>query len=240
VWIEYVRVQPGSNTYTVIDAIAAVNPVEEGDALSISPADVAVGTTNLFFQSPANRNQTLIAINLHSVSNAARISTVRLTDFSSFAPVPGNVLYACQATVRPITDATNVALLANIGLSVGSNYSGTGGDLRVLQWNGTNWTSPPFSYDQASREAWVAGLTNLSAFVVAQVSSPALDIQRNANGSHFEFVPFAGFSYTLQRSTDLLSWTALATVTAQSEQPLTIADEAPPPQAAFYRLLVNP
>jgi hypothetical protein len=239
-WIQFVRAQPGPNTYTVIDAIAAVNPVVEGDALALSPADLAAGTTNLVFQSPANRTQTLISINFHSISNTARVSTVRLTDFSSLAPVPGHVLYACQATVRPITVATNLTLLADVGLSVGTNYNGTGGDLRVLQWIGTNWTSPPISYDQASRQVWVAGLTNLSAFVVAQVSAPALSMQMNAQGARFDFVPFAGFSYTLQRSTNLVTWNAVATVTAQSEQVLTITDEAPPAVAAFYRLLVNP
>ncbi len=239
-WIQYVRVQPASNAYTVIDAIAAANPVLEGDALSIAPANVAAGATNLLFQSPANKSQTLISINIHSVSNTARISTVRLTDFSSFAPVPGSVLYACQAAARPIAGATNVALLADVGLSVGTNYAGIGGDLRVLQWNGTNWISPAFSYDQASREAWVAGLTNLSAFVVAQLSPPALSIQKEADGVYFEFVPFAGLSYTLQRSTDLLSWTPIGTATAESEQSLTMEDAAPPAQAAFYRLRVNP
>jgi hypothetical protein len=239
-WIQYVRLQPGSNAYTVIDAIAAVNPVLEGDALSIAPANVAAGATNLLFQSPANRSQTLIAVNVHSASNTARISTVRLTDFSSFARVPGNVLYACQVTARPLAGATNVALLADIGLSVGTHYAGTGGDLRVLQWNETNWISPAFGYDQASRAVWVAGLTNLSAFVVAQLSSPALSIQKEADGVYFAFVPFAGLSYALQRSTDLLSWTTIDTVTAESEQSLTIEDAAPPAQAAFYRLLINP
>jgi len=239
-WIQYVRVQPASNTYTVIDAIAAVNPVLEGDALSIAPANVAAGTTNLLFQSPANKSQTLISVHVHSVSSTARISTVRLTDFSSFAPVPGSVLYACQVVARPIAGATNVALLADIGLSVGANYPGTGGDLRVLQWNGTNWISPSFIYDQANREVWVAGLANLSAFVVAQLSSPALSIQKGANGVYFEFVPFAGLSYTLQRATDLSSWTPIGTVTAESEQSLTMLDAAPPAQAAFYRLQVNP
>ena len=240
-WIQDVRVQPASNAYTVIDAIAAADPVLEGDVLSIAPANVAAGATNLLFQSPANKSQTLISISDLSGQQHGKDQHRSFDGLLLVRPGAGQrSLCSCQAAARPIAGATNVALLADVGLSVGTNYAGIGGDLRVLQWNGTNWISPAFSYDQASREAWVAGLTNLSAFVVAQLSPPALSIQKEADGVYFEFVPFAGLSYTLQRSTDLLSWTPIGTATAESEQSLTMEDAAPPAQAAFYRLRVNP
>jgi hypothetical protein len=133
-----------------------------------------------------------------------------------------------------------VAFLADVGLSVGDNYTGNGGDLRVLQWNGTSWSSPAFSFNAANNEVWVAGLTNLSAFVVARLSAPPLSIQTGAHGFNLQFTPFANLSYTLQRSTNLVTWTPLTTVTPSSEQPLTLQDPAPPANQAFYRLLVNP
>jgi hypothetical protein len=239
-WIQYVRVQPGSNSYTVIDAIAAVNPAVEGDGLSMTPDDIALGLTNLVFQRPDDTSQTLIAVNFHSVTAAARISTVGLSDFSPFAPVPGTVRQACGITVRPILGATNVSYLADVGLSVGENYTGNGSDLRVLQWNGTNWIAPAFSFDPANNEVWVAGLTNLSAFVVAQLSAPTLSMQASAEGFHIQFTPFANLSYTLQRSLDLVTWTLVTKVTPASEQVLTLQDAAPPSSQAFYRLQVNP
>lgn len=239
-WIQYIRVQPGSNTYTVIDAIAAVNPVVEGDALAISPDNISSGAANLFFQSPGDKTETLIALAFHSLSEEARVSTVRLTDFSSYAPVPARVLYACRISARPLGGVTNLILLADIGLSVGTNYAGTGADLRVLQWNGTNWTAPAFSYNQTNQQAWVAGLTNLSAFVVAQVSAPPLSVSKTSGGISVLFTPFAGISYTLQRSPDLVNWAPIATVMAANEQPLTLLDPAPPAGAAFYRLQVIP
>jgi hypothetical protein len=239
-WIQYVRIQPGSNTYTVIDAIAAVNPIMEGDALSITPADIASGMTNLVFQVPENTSQTVISVNFQSVSGMAKVSTVGLSEFSSFAPVPGTVLNACQITVSPGSGVTNLAFLAEVGLSAGVNYTGDGGDLRVLQWSGASWSAPAFSFSAANNQVSVAGLTNLSAFVVARISAPLLSIQAGVNGRHFQFTPFANVSYTLQRSTDLLNWTSILTNTPASEQPVTLQDPAPPASQAFYRLVLNP
>jgi hypothetical protein len=239
-WIQYVRVEPGTNEYTVIDAIAAVDPIVEGDALFISADDLTSGVTNLVFQLPDDTSQTLISLDFHSVSGSARVSTVGLSDFSSFAPVPGTVLDACQITATAVPGDTNVAISADVGLSAGSNYTGNGGDLHVLQWNGTSWSSPAFSFNATNHEVWVAALTNLSAFVVARLSPPPLQIQTGAQGWSFQFTPFANLSYELERSPDLVNWTAVTTVTPASAQPVTLQDPSPPPSQGFYRLLVNP
>src|SRR5208283_52835 len=95
-WIQYVRVQASASTYTVIDAIAAVDPVVVGDALPITPDNLASGITNLAFQNPADSSQTLISLNFHSVSGITRVSAVQLSEFSSFAPVPGVLSSAYQ------------------------------------------------------------------------------------------------------------------------------------------------
>ncbi len=238
-WIQYVRVQPGPGAYTVIDAIAAVNPAVEGDALSITPDNITSGITNLFFQRPDNTSQPLISVQFASVNEMAKVSTVALSDFSSFAPVPGNVSSACQINVTPVSVTTPVSFVANVALRAGDNYTGNGSDLRVLQWNGAGWNLPAFTYDVANNQVCVAGLTNLSDFVVSQVA-PLLSIQPGPSGFNFQFTPFANVSYTLQRSTDLRTWTSLVTITPSNEQPVALQDPAPPAQQAFYRLLMNP
>jgi hypothetical protein len=239
-WIQFVRIEPASNTYTVIDAIAAVNPTAEGDALVITPDDLAAGVTNLSFQSSANPSQTLISLNFSSVSNALKISTAALSDFSSFAPVPGTVLNACQVSATPVPSGGGAALTAEVGLGVGSGYIGSGGDLRVLQWNGASWNSQPFTFDAASAEARVSGVTNLSAFVVTRMTPPPISVQAGANGVNFQFTPFSNVEYVLQRSTDLQTWTSLTTNTPPSEENLILQDPSPPVNQAFYRLLLNP
>jgi hypothetical protein len=169
----------------------------------------------------------------------AKVSTVALSDFSSFTSVPGSVSSAFQITVAPLSGTTPVALVANVALSAGDNYNGNGSDLRVLQWNGAGWTTQAFTFDAASNQVKVAGLTNLSAFVISRLSPP-LTIQAGVNGFNFQFTPFANVSYTLQRSTDLVIWTPVITNTPASEQPVTLQDASPPDGQAFYRLFVKP
>ena len=242
-WIQYIRVTAGtsltdanSGDYTVIDAIGAVNPVAVGDALSITPANLVSGVTNLNFQKPSDLSQTLISLNFDSVSTNARVSTVSLHEFSSFAPVVGNVSSAYQLQARPVTGTNAVALQADIGLRAGDNYSGNGSDLRVYQWNGTNWTSQPFTFNPANNQALIAGVTNFSAFVVSQIVPPNLSAQNSTNGFAFQFAPVANCPHVLERSTDLVNWTPIYTNTLPSSQPVTWQDTNAPAGNAFYRV----
>jgi len=238
-WIQYVRVEPAPNSYTVIDAIAAVNPVSEGDALTMTPDDVSSGVTNLVFQKLDDASQTLISVSFASLSEAAKISTVALTDFSSFAPVPGSVSSGSQITVTPLSGTTPVTYSANVALSAGDNYTGNGNDLRVLQWNGGSWNEEAFAYNAVSNQVIMTSLTNLSAFVVSRLS-PQLTPQGGANGLSIPLTPFANMTYTLQRSIDLVVWTSLPSVTPNTGQSLILQDPSPPASHAFYRLLINP
>ena len=225
-----------SGDYTVIDAIGAVNPVAVGDALSITPANLISGVTNLDFQKPRNLSQTLISLNFDSVSTNARVSTVSLHEFSSFAPVVGNVSSAYQLQARPVIGTNAVALQADIGLRAGDNYSGNGSDLRVYQWNSTNWTSQPFTFNPANNQVLIAGVTNFTAFVVSQIVPPNLSAQNSTNGFAFQFAPVANCPHVLERSTDLVNWTPIYTNTLPSSQPVTWQDTNAPAGNAFYRV----
>ncbi|MGD0816051.1 MAG: hypothetical protein ABSA83_20865 [Verrucomicrobiota bacterium] len=237
--IQYVRVQPGPGTYTVIDAIAAVNPAVEGDALSITPGNISSCITNLAFQKPDDTSRNLISVSFSSVSEAAKVSTVALSDFSPFAQVPGSVCSAYQITVTPMSGTTAVTFNANIALSAGDSYSGDGSDLRVLQWDGTGWNVHAFTFNASSNLACVTGLTNLSAFVVTRLS-PQLSLHSGVGGFYIPLTPFANVTYMLQRSTDLVTWACVSTITPTSEQPVTLQDPNPMPSLAFYRVEVNP
>jgi hypothetical protein len=239
-WIRYVRITPGAGTYTVIDAIAAVNPVSVGDVLAISPDNLTAGITNLMFQNPGNSSQSQVFLSFESVNEVARISTVSLNDFSSFAPVEGTVSSGYQIQALPIAGTSTVNLQANVGLRTGGNYSGNGNDLRVFQWENTNWISQVFTYDASNHEVLVAGVTNFSAFVVSQIVPPNLGIQPAVNGFSFRFTPVPNCPETLQRSTDLVTWTPVYTFTATNNQPVTLQDSDAPTGKAFYRVQLNP
>ncbi|MGH7990403.1 MAG: hypothetical protein ACREDS_09480, partial [Limisphaerales bacterium] len=238
-WIQYVRVQPGAGTYTVIDAIAVVNPVAVGDALSIAPDNITSGIADLNFQKPDDLSQNLISLDFDFVNEAAKIGTVSLNDFSSFAPVIGNVSSAYQIQALPVAGTNAVNFLADISLRAGENYSGNGNDLRVYQWGGTNWNSQPFVFNATNDEVLVAGVTNFSAFVISQIIPPQLNIQTITNGFEFQFTPVANCANILERSTDLVNWTPIATNSPGSAQPITLQDANAPIDKAFYRILLN-
>ena len=238
-WIQYIQVQPPAGAYTVIDAIAAVNPVMVGDALTITPDNLTAGLTNLDFQNPANPAQNLLALNFDAVSANTRVSTVALSEFSAYAPVTGTASAAYKIQVRPVSGPGPVTYLADAGLRTGAGYAGTGGDLRVYQWNCTNWTSRPFTYNPTNQQVWVTGLTNFSALVVSQIVPPTLTIQNNTNYFAFPFTPLANATHILQRSTDLIHWTPVATNTPPTALPVTMQDDAPPAGLAFYRLSIT-
>jgi hypothetical protein len=240
-WIQYIRVQAATNAgqYTVIDAIAAVNPVVVSDALTILPDDIASGTATLQYQKPDDGSQNQITLGFSSVSGVARISTVSLNDLSPFAPAEGTVSSAYGIMSRPVTGA-NVSYNASVGLRAGDGYLGSGSDLRVFEWNQTNWISQPFTYNPANNEVTVTGVTNLSAFVVSQVVPPQLSIQSIANGYEFRFAPVANCANILERSPNLMTWTPICTNVPPNAQPITLEDTNAPAGKAFYRIELNP
>jgi hypothetical protein len=238
-WIQYVRIQPQAGTYTVIDAIAAVNPVVVGDALSITPGNLTAGVANLDFQNPADSSQNLIAVNFDALSNVARVSTVALTDFSSYRPVIGDVSSAYKITVKPSSASAPVTYVADVGLRVSTGYTGSGNDLRVYQWKCTNWITQPFSFNSTNNEVLVKGLTNLSALVVSQIIPPLLTIQSKTNSFTLQFIPVPNCVQTLERSTDLSAWTPITTVTPTNALPVALQDNTLPVGKAFYRLSVD-
>jgi hypothetical protein len=240
-WIQYVRITPGAGTYTVIDAIAAVNPAVVGDQLSIAPDNLAAGITNLAFQSPGNASQNLISLNFDSVSEIANVSTVSLHEFSAFAPVAGHVVEGYQITVKPIAGADTVSYRADLILHPAIGYAGNGSDLRVWQWAGTNWAAKTFVYHATNRQILVAGVTNLSTYVVSQIIPPAVSVQHFAlsQGPTFAFTPVPNCQQALQRSTDLITWTTIATITPTNELPVSLQDNSAPANQGFYRLVVT-
>ena len=242
-WIQYVRIQPVTGAYTVVDAIAAVNPSIVGDTLSIAPDNLASGNTNLFFQRADNRGQNQIAIDFSSVNELARISTVSLCDFSPFAPVEGDVSSAYQIQSLPVAGTDAVAFSANVGLRAGDNYTGDGSDLRVYQWGCTNWISRPFTYNAADNAVTLAGVTNNSAdsaFVISQIVRPFLSVQSVTNGYVLEWTTVPNCPETLERSTNFTTWSSLSTFTATNAELMTLMDTNAPSGAAFYRVQLNP
>jgi hypothetical protein len=241
-WVQYVSIQPGAGTYTVIDAVAAARPAAVGDALGITPDNVSSGMTNLDFQSPNNCSQNEIAIGFGSVNEFARISTVSLYDFSPFAPVEGEISSAYQIQALPVSGNSAVAFSADVGLRAGNNYIGDGSDLRVFQWACTNWVAQPFIYNSANNEVMLTGVTNDSAdsaFVISQIARPVLRVQSVTKEQTLTWTTAPNCPETLERSTNFANWSAIGTFTATNAAFIKVTDTNAPAGGAFYRVEVT-
>ncbi|MEJ0088442.1 MAG: hypothetical protein WDM80_01580 [Limisphaerales bacterium] len=236
-WIQYIKVE-GIAGFTggEVDAMSIIRPMTIGDTMSISPANLTNNTTQFFFQKPGAENQNILSLNFTNVSDVAQIKTARLDDPALLGSVVGTPVNALQLTVAAILNTNVVSFYADLGLSGGANYTGNGGDLHVAQWTGTNWLTQPFAFNPTNNTVIIAGVTNLSAFVVSQIIPPQLSLQSVTNGFAFQFTPVANCPQTLERSTDLVTWVSLATFTPTNSILVTLTDTNAPADKAFYRL----
>jgi hypothetical protein len=240
--IQYIKAEglsPGFNAGE-IDAFTIVRPMTVGDELSVAPANLTNNTAHLFFQDPADPTRNVISLAFAAVDGLAKVSTARLDDPARLAPVVGIPVTAVQLDWAPLLGTNAVNFQSDLTLTTGGNYAGNGNDLRVTEWSGTNWTQQGFAYNPTNRSIVVAGVTNLSAFVVAQLIAPRLDIHSNTNGFVFQFIPVPNCPHTLERSTDFTHWTQFATVTPTNAAPVTLQDDTAPAGRSFYRLHLNP
>ncbi|HLP76647.1 MAG TPA: hypothetical protein VK327_06960, partial [Candidatus Paceibacterota bacterium] len=239
-WIQYVRFEGiDPDAYGgEIDAVAAVRPMNLGDALSIAPSNLTNGTATLFFQSPDDQNRTALSVKFNSLSDMALVTTASSDNLTAFAPLPGVALNAALLELSPILGSDPVTFNVDLALSAGQNYSGNGSDLLLCQASGTNWILQPFTFIAENHGLVTQGVTNFSGFAVVQMAAPLIQAQMNTNGFNVTFSSIAGLAYTLECSTNLVSWTPLARFTATNSEPICLRDNSAPADKAFYRLVV--
>ncbi len=174
--IQYVRVEANA-TYRdgEIDGFAAVRPMSVGEALSITPDNVAAGTS-LFFQSEADATRTAILADFTNVSDLAKLSTAALTDVDLLSAITdGTVLAAYELEVTKLIGAGGIAFAADLSLLPGLSYAGDGSDLSVLSWDGLAWQPLAFTFDAGSGLAQVEGWSDASGYLaISQVPEPAV------------------------------------------------------------------
>jgi hypothetical protein len=143
---------------------------------------------------------------------------------------------AVAVELNSILGTDPVSFAADVSFGAGANYAGDGSDLRVFEWNGTNWNSLACTFDSIRAGAKVGGVTNFSAYVLAQFAVPTLSMNAAADAFTFEFKPVANCEQSLERSTNLVNWTAVTTITPTNSQSVVLQDNAAPTEHAFYRL----
>jgi hypothetical protein len=237
-WIQYVKVEGIDPDFSVgeVDAFAAVRPMVVGDVLSLTPENILSNTATMFFQKPGAAHENVATLTFTDVSTVAKISTAPVTNLNDFAVLPGLVHTAVQLSLEPMLGDAPATYTADLALGVGVNYSGNGNDLLVLQSSGTNWAERPFTYHASQQQVQIAGVTNLSAFVVAQFTAPTLHLTAGDANCEISFTPVATLRHTLERSTNLIHWSALGSFTASNSLPVMHTDQTAPAERAFYRV----
>lgn len=241
--VQYVKVE-GLSGFTggEVDAVSIVRPMTIGDSLSIAPANVANNMSKLCFQKHGAANQPALSLNFSAVSDIAQVTTAQVTNSAALNTLPGTAVSAVQANVLPILGAAPITFQADVGLAVGMGYIGDGHDLQMLAWDGTNWNTQPFVF--TNNTAVLAGVTNLAApLALVRFVAPLLAPQPGANGVGtngfaFQFTPVPNCVQTLERSTNLINWTAVLTVTPTNSQPMTLVDTNVMDKA-YYRMRLD-
>lgn len=218
-----------------IDAIAIVRRMTLGDTLSVSPLNITNNNARLFFQELNAPDRTAVSVSFTELSDLAQVTA---TAFSAEAMtnVVGNVLNSIELNLTNLLHSDPVTFTADVAIGTGAGYGGTGGDLRLFQWNDSIWKSIPFTYNPTSRSIIAGSVTNLGAFALVQLVAPAMTISRTATGFRFEFDVVPNLLHTLERSTNLIHWTAITNSTPLTSGLVSFEDDTAPEPQAFYRL----
>lgn len=173
--IQYVRVNSTAQFRDgEIDAFAITRPMQVGEALSITPANVTANT-KLFFQNQADASRTAILADFTSVSDLAKLATATYDDEATLSLITGgNVLAAYELDVTKLIGNGGITFAADLGLLPGLTYAGDGSDLSVLSWNGFAWQSLAFTFDASNGLAQIEGWSNTTGYLaISQVPEPA-------------------------------------------------------------------
>lgn len=234
--IQYVRVEglPGFDAGE-IDAFAAVRPMVLGDSLTVAPANLTNSTATLRFQQPDNPGINAVALRFTVATEALRVSVAPWTPL----PPPGPLLQAVAVNIAPVLSAAFATFATDMTLTLAEEYSGTGADLDLLQQDGTNWARVAFAFDAPARSLRISGVTKNASLALVQIKPPWLQLISLGSACEFQFTPVAGWTHTLERTTDFSIWSDVASVTPGNPERVTLQDAAPPPLRAFYRLRLN-
>lgn len=222
-----------------------------GQTLASSTLSGGVGSVagSFAFTTPSNVPQ---------VGTAAQGFTFTPTDFANYNKVTGRVVvevlptpptflgYAVTTKIDKILPIFPAKILARAASPNGERVSLTrvfpgsaqGGSVSLTST--VNYTPPPgfTGADSFEVELTSSGGGVLRARIdvmVTVITTKFLSFTVVGGKPVVEFRGIPGRSYTVERSTDLSSWSAVGTVTAAADGTIRFTDNAPPAPSGYYR-----
>lgn len=229
-WIQYVRVQSTAEFRDgEIDAFADVRPMQVGDSLSMTPANITDGTL-LYFQNPTDLPQTAIRAEFTDIADSGKLATSAVTDETALAALSHNVLANYQLEVGSLVDNEPLSYTANFQLLPGDNYIGDGSDLSVLSWIEDSWQAVAFSFDTtAARVVLKDWSQSLSLLAIIQNAGLSGDFDGDGNVNGRDFLAW-------QRNPEIGNLADWQTNFEQPNSPLTSTTAVPEPGASALLL----
>ena len=231
------------------------------NAVTISVSGSALGAGNYLLVSAGPGG---------SVAGSVASSTLTVTGAGATAPaslqIIGNQLYLVVGyplTANPytVTRAAGVSSLKIALTDLAANWSDpNGGTLSlvsvnnsangatvttnggfVLYSNPTNDLNDTFSYViEDSYGLTATGVVNISVSSTGVFGQTTPSISATGGAPTMGFAGIPGYSYSVQRSTDLVNWTTIWTTNAPPAGLFQFTDNAAKDPAAYYRLQWNP
>jgi autotransporter-associated beta strand protein len=227
----------GSVVFASAGGAISTNSISSGTATSLSVTNLPRGTNAITVAYFGDSNYT------GSTNTFSQIVT-------NHPPVAGNAGYARNAALNTfkiavtnlLGNATDVdgdtLALASISATTNGALAIIGGGY-VLYYN-TNAVADQFTYTVADG----FGGTNSATVTLTIDSTPLFGQSQIASASGgtatLNFAGIPGYSYSISRSTDLLTWTTIGTTNAPAGGGFEFIDTSAPSPSAFYRLQYNP
>jgi hypothetical protein len=227
-WIQYIRVSAAEGFRSgEIDAFADVRPMQVGDSLSVTPANIADGTL-LYFQNAVDLSQTAILAEFTEIADLGRLATGSITDETALAALPANSIAAYQLDVATLVGKDPIAYTANFSLQPGSDYVGDGSDLSVSSWIDNEWQSIPFLFDTATAMIVLGDWSQpLSLLAITQNAGLAGDFNDDGHIDGRDFLAW-------QRNPEIGNLSDWQANYGQSTGQLTAAISVPEPTALLF------
>jgi hypothetical protein len=189
-WIQYVRVNSTSASFSgEIDGFADVRPMRVGNALSVTPDNVAADT-HLYFQSAEDESHTAVVADFNSAGGLLKLSTSSAIAVDAFAALDGSQMLATyQLDVTPLVGTSMPSFAVDYQLSPGESYMGDGSDLVLAEWSGTAWFPIEFTFDGSTNRLTMSGWSASAATLAILTESEQMNGDYNGDG----FVDAADF-----------------------------------------------
>jgi len=238
--INYIKVEASEGfSGGELDAFSDVRPAMVGEKLLVVPENISEGKTKIFFNDLSKSENRNFEIDVKKINTFAEMGIIPLWDDAAEQNLPEGTLKTLNFIANPVLAEDVVEFEADLKIpllpeQIGENV------LSLKIWDGQAWIDAtlPIQYHPDTQQVTVSDISSSSmlALVDKLLRKPELSIQFDGNIPMFTFEVQKDKNYWLERSDDFTSWEEIVSYFADQSGKVTLRDENPLKNNAFYRL----